>query len=129
MPKFHETSPAFKNICLRACYKCFVRAHFHYGDIIYNHAFNISFHQKIESLQYNAALAVASAIRGTSMEKIYQELGLESRQQRHWYRKLCFIFKLYEKQCPRYVFDIILPYRTRNAHNSLFINVNLILRI
>ena len=38
-------------------------------------AFNNSFHQKIESLQYDAALAITDALRGTSREKNYQELG------------------------------------------------------
>ena len=32
----------------------------------------------MESVQYNAALAITGAIRGTSREKLYQELGLES---------------------------------------------------
>ena len=36
------------------------------------------FHEKPESIQYNAALAVLGAVRGSS-EKLYQELGLESR--------------------------------------------------
>ena len=31
---------------------------------------------------YNAALAITGAIRGSSREKLYQELGLESLQQR-----------------------------------------------
>ena len=31
---------------------------------------------KIKSVQYNVALAVTSAIRGTSKEKLYQELDL-----------------------------------------------------
>lgn len=31
----------------------------------------------IESIQYNAALAIAGAITGTSREKIHSELGLE----------------------------------------------------
>ena len=69
-------------------YKCFVRTHLDYGDIIYDQAFNNSFHQKIESLQYNAALAITGTIRGTSKEKNDQELGLESLQQRRCYRKL-----------------------------------------
>ena len=43
-------------------------------DLIYDEAFNNSFHHKIESLQYNAALATIGAITGTSREKIYQEL-------------------------------------------------------
>ena len=46
--------------------------------IIYDQSFNNSFLQKIESLQYNTALAITSAIRGTLRGKIYQELGLES---------------------------------------------------
>ena len=39
---------------------------------------NTSFHQKLEALQYNAALAIAGAIPGTSKEKLYNKLGLES---------------------------------------------------
>ena len=49
---------------------------------------NMSFHHKLESIQYNACLAITGAIRGTSKEKLYQELGLESLQLRRWYRKL-----------------------------------------
>ena len=120
----------FQNILLRSAlltiYKCFVRTHLDY-NIIYDQAFNNSFHQKIESLQYNAALAIRGAIRGTSREKIYQELGLELFQQRRWYRKLCLFFKVYKNQCPKYLFDIIpqsnCPYRTRNALNIPHINV------
>ena len=57
-------------------YKSFIRSHLDYGDIIYDQAYNVSFHQKIESIQYNAALAITGAIRGTSREKFYHELGL-----------------------------------------------------
>ena len=32
----------------------------------------------MKSIQYNAAVAITGAIRGTSREKLYQELGLES---------------------------------------------------
>ena len=64
----------FQNILPRSAlltiYKCFVRSHLDYGDIIYDEAFNNSFHQKTESLKYNAALAITGAIRGTSREKI-----------------------------------------------------------
>ena len=37
-----------------------------------------SFHQKIESIQYNSALAITGAIRGTSIEKLYQQVGFET---------------------------------------------------
>ena len=48
----------------------------------------MSFHHKLEFIQYNACLAITGAIRGTSKEKLYQKLGLESLQLRRWYRKL-----------------------------------------
>ena len=39
------------------------------------------------SNRFNSALAITGAIRGSSREKLYQELGFESLQQRRWYRK------------------------------------------
>ena len=59
-------------------YKLFARPHLDYGDIIYDQTFNESFHQRIESIKHNAAVAITGVIRGTSSEKLYQELGLES---------------------------------------------------
>ena len=47
----------------------------------------------MESVQYNAALAITGTVRGTSREKLYQELGFESPQQRRWYRKLAYYLK------------------------------------
>ena len=49
-------------------YKVFVRPHFDYDDILYNQAFNLSIHQKLEFIQYRACLAMTRAIRGTSRE-------------------------------------------------------------
>ena len=63
-------------------FKSFICPYLDYRDILYDKVFNASFHQKIESIQYNACLAVTGIIRGSSREKIYQELGLESLQHR-----------------------------------------------
>ena len=41
---------------------------------------NTSFHQNIDSIQYNAVLAITGAVIGTSREKLYQELGFQSLQ-------------------------------------------------
>ena len=79
---------------LLTIYKSFVRPHLDYGDVIYDQHYNSSFHQKLESKQYNAALAITGAIRGSSREKLYQEVGLESLKQRRWFRKLCYLFKI-----------------------------------
>ena len=61
-------------------YKVFIRPHLDYGDVLYDQASNNSFHAKMESIQYNAYIAITGAIRGTPREKIYQELSLESLQ-------------------------------------------------
>ena len=86
-------------------YKSFIRSHLDYGDIIYDQAYNVSFHQKIESIQYNAALAITGAIRGTSREKLYHELGFESLVSRRWYCKICCFYKVFKTQSPRYLFN------------------------
>ena len=75
MRKFQEVLPRPSLITI---YKAFIRPHLDYGDVTFDQAFNNSFHQKLESIQYNAALAITGAIRGTSMEKLYQELVFKS---------------------------------------------------
>ena len=88
---------------LLTIYKCFIRSHLDCGDVIYDQAYNLSFHQKLELIQCNAALALTEAIRGSSKKKLYQELGLESLQLRRWYRKLCCFYRIYNKQAPGYL--------------------------
>ena len=95
--------------------------------MLYDQSFNNTFHQKMESIQYIAALALTGAIRGSSKEKLYQELGFEALQQRRWYRKLCYFFKLIKNKSPKYLFNSIptvsSTYRTRNIDNIPQVNV------
>ena len=79
-------------------YKAFVCTHLDYDDIVYDQALiekkkacKAWLHQKLVFFQYNACFAINGAICGSSREKLCQELGFESLQQRRWYRKLyCF---------------------------------------
>ena len=109
-------------------YKSFIKSHLDYGDIIYDQAYNVSFHQKLESILYSPALSIAGAIRGTSREKLYHELWFswlyhelrfESLVSRRWYRKLCCFYKVFKTQSPRYLLDVIptakRAYITRNS--------------
>ena len=89
-------------------YKSYIRPNPDYGDIIYDQTHAASFHQNIEPVQYNSALAITGAMRGTSKDKLYQELGLETIEKREWYMKLCCFFKIFRNQSPKYLFDIIL---------------------
>ena len=88
-------------------YKAFVRPYLDCGDIFYDQAYNMSFHDKLESMQYNACLAITGAIRGNCKEKLYQELGLESLQLRRWCRKLGMFYKIYKNKSPQYLFKLI----------------------
>ena len=79
-----KLQPIILRAALLTIYKSFLRPHLDYGDVIYDRAFNESFQNKLESVQHNAALAITEAIRGSSREKLYEELGLESWKSRRW---------------------------------------------
>ena len=76
-------------------------------DIIYKKACNSFSHQKIESVQYNACLAITGAIKGISKEELHDELGLEPFQLRRWFRKLCYFHKFYKNESPQYLFKLV----------------------
>ena len=69
--------------------------------------FNESWHKKLESAQYSAALAIAGAVRGINTVKLYQELRLESLQNRRKLRRLSLNYKLYNEQSPLYLYNLI----------------------
>ena len=79
----------------------------------------------MESIQYNACLAITGAIRGTSSEKIYQELGLESLQLRCWCRKLCLFHKVFKNEHAKYLFHLIpVRYRPYAPRTESYITVS-----
>ena len=55
-----------------------------YEDIIYDQPQNACFYEKLESVHYKTALAIIGSMQGTSFDKIYQELGLETLESRRW---------------------------------------------
>ena len=121
-----------QNLLLRTAlitlYKAFVCHHLDYGDVIYDQAHNALFHQKSESLQYNACLAITGTTHGSSREKLYQELGFEPLHQRRSYRNLCNFYKVFKNESPRYLFNITPIrhpfYSTRNHVNIPLFKTN-----
>ena len=81
-------------LSLLIIHKSFVLPHLEYGDILYDKPNNQSLCPKIETVQYNAVLAITGAIQGTSQIKLYNELGLESLEFRRWFRRLCLLYKI-----------------------------------
>ena len=97
---------------LNEMYKLYVRPHLDYGDVIYHIPQNThdcsqtvtltNSMEKLESIQYSAALAITGAWKGTSRQKIYDELGWESLNHRRWSRRLVPFFKIINNLTPDY---------------------------
>ena len=95
-------------------YKLYVRPYLDYGDIIYHIPHKLSDYSqhialnnriaKLESVQYSAALAVTGAWRGTSREKLYDELGegVGSLNLRPWSRHPVLFYKILNILTPDY---------------------------
>ena len=131
-------------------YKMYVRPHLDFCDTIYHmpmipNLFVYSFRltnlmDKIESVQYQAALAVTGAWKGTNTDKIYDELGWEPLTERRRFRRLVQFFKIQNDLTPEYlkIPDVSprthlygtrsgnaitpIPYRINTYMNSFFPN-------
>ena len=104
---------------LETIYKSYVRSQLEYGDVIYHHppltGKHLSIYDlnelmtKVESVQYRAALVTTGAWKGTSKEKLYDELGWESLSQRRWLRRMTLFCKIIKNQTPTYLKKCLLP--------------------
>ena len=88
-----------RNVLL-TIYKSFIRPHLDYGDILYDNPNNENFQSKLEKAQYRACLAITGAIKGTSRERLSNELGLHSPSTRRWRSTLMFFYKIVNSLLP-----------------------------
>ena len=102
-----------------------------YIYILYDQPRNKSFWQKIETIQYSAALVITAAIKGISQIKIYNELGLESLVLRLWFRKLGLFFKIKKTGLPEHLFNMMprsnhhySTWSIEDAATDYFIQIN-----
>ena len=58
---------------------------------------------RIEKVQYNAALAITGTWKCTSTNKLYDELGWESLSDRRWSRRLILLYKIRNNMTPIYL--------------------------
>ena len=96
-------------------YKTLVRSHLDYCDVIYHNP--SIFHQpplcmtlnslmeKVEKIQYPAALAITGAWQGSSRSKIYDELGWETLSDRRYCRRVLQIHKITNNNTISYLKD------------------------
>ena len=120
-------------------FKMHVRPHLDYCDFIYHIPTKISktdpfefsesinyLMKKLESTQYQAALAVSGAWKGTNRSKIYNELGWESLNDRRTYRRLIQLYKIMNGLTPGYLKTPIPPIRHHlfgNRPNNVILNI------
>ena len=74
---------------------------------------NYSSHQRLKSIQYNAALLIMGAI-----ENYLEELGFESLQSRIWFRKLSLFCKIIKSESLSYLYlipELSISYSTCNS--------------
>ena len=69
-----KINKTWKGVGLLTIYKSFIRVHLDYGDVIYDQPLNESLSNRIESVQYKAALAITGGIQRSSREKYQQRL-------------------------------------------------------
>ena len=110
-------SLSFSSDSLLTINKSFVRPHLDYADMIYDKLYNAIFESKLERVQYNACLAITSAIGGTNRDSIYAELGLESLSARRWYRELLIFYKIVHSLSPAYL-TAYINFATEISHNT-----------
>ena len=107
-------------------YKALVRSYLDYCNIIYHippivhhPTLGISLNnlmEKVDRIQYQAALAVTGAWQGSSRVKLYEELGWESLSERRMCKRVLQIHKIVDRRTPSYLRDKMPPNR-RNLAN------------
>ena len=68
--------------------------------------------EKLERVQYNDALSITGTWRGTNRSKLYEELGLESLNDRRWSRRLIQFYKIHNNLTPGYLRENLPPVRS-----------------
>ena len=59
--------------------------------------------KNLKQFSYNTCLAITGTTRGTSRERLYRELGLETVNNDRWSRKLFFFYKIIKGFSPSYL--------------------------
>ena len=106
---------------LLTIYKSFVRPHLDYGHIILDQPYNSNFTDTFKSVYCTIVLAIIGFIWGSSKEKLYQELELESSRNRIWSRRMSYSYKIIStKLPPLYFLELIPPLQRSNRYYGLF---------
>ena len=106
-------------------YKSFIRPHLDYGNIVYDQAFNESVHKNLESIRYNAPIEIHKRYmeqQEIHLWKTFSRIRLRILKIEIFVKKIMFIYKLFHKKYPSYLFQLIPPnnnvYVTRSSQSN-----------
>ena len=115
---------------LNQMYKALVRPHLDYCDIIYHISPTVNpppqlptfnpLMEKLERVQYQAALAVTGAWQGSNSSKLNDELGWETLSDRRMGRRIYQIHKIMNNKTPSYLKDKLPPNHIPFFNRPLF---------
>ena len=111
--KYRLSRRALENL-----YKSYILPHFDYADVLWDGCTQ-TLAQELESLHLEALRTIIGTVRGTSHEKIYEESGfitLEERRKRH---KLILYHKIVNEQVPGYLRSNLPPLVSENIPYNL----------
>ena len=112
---------------LNQMYKSLVRPHLDYCDIIYHipqtvhpqsvgGGITLNCHmERVEQIQYQAALAVTGAWQGSDRVKLYEELGWETLNDRRMLRRILQLHKIVDGKTPSYLRQSLPQMETKSS--------------
>ena len=90
----------------------------------------VYYQKKNESVQYNTGLAITDATRGTSKDKLYQDLNLwKTEGDREVLSSFIILQEVLSTKLPTYLYDLIQPilnsHRNPGCYRALYCRTNL----
>lgn len=107
---------------LTKMYTTFVRPLLEYADITWD---NCTFENQraLENIQIDAARIISGATKLCSIQKLYDETGIETLRERRKKHKLCQLFKMVNGLTPPYL-QVLLPQRVQQQSRYSLRNSN-----
>lgn len=107
-------------ICL---YKSMVRPLLEYGDVVWDNC-SIVEQQMVEHIQYEAGRVVTGAMKGSSSNRLRNELAWEELKSRRKFHKLVQFYKIVSHMSPHYLVEMLPPTVSQRASRYLRTNSN-----
>ena len=113
----------FDRNALEILYNSFIRPVLEYSDVLWDNCSETCKNQ-LESIQIDAARIVTGVTKLCSIQKLYEEVGWDTLQERRRKHKLILFYKMVNNLSPDYLSSLVPPlvgennpYNVRNAHN------------